>query len=87
MNNRSFLLLSLTAVVFVPAPAALAQTAAPSPVFTRPRLVKVAGQSQTATPAPSPQTNATRQTTDGVQQSPTRTPAAPPSTPSRHLRM
>ena len=84
MNKRSFLLLSLTAVVFVPAPAATAQTAAPSPVFTRPRLVKVAGQSQTATPtpAPSPQTNAPRQTTEGVQQSPTRTPAAAPSTPS-----
>ncbi|HEY0174111.1 MAG TPA: hypothetical protein VGB98_24045 [Pyrinomonadaceae bacterium] len=92
MNNRSFLLLSLTAVVFVPAPAALAQTAAPSPVFTRPRLAGVARQSQTATPtptpAPTPQTNATRppaqQTTDGVQQSPTRTPAAQPSTPSTY---
>ncbi|MET0624429.1 MAG: hypothetical protein ABW250_15720 [Pyrinomonadaceae bacterium] len=86
MNKRSFLLLSLTAVVFVPAPKAFAQTAEPSPVFTRPRLVKVAGQSQTATPtpAPSPQTNAPRQTTGGAQQSPTRTPAVSPSTPSTY---
>src|SRR5215213_3790701 len=38
MNNRSFLLLSLTAVVFAPALGARAQEAAPSPVFTRPRV-------------------------------------------------
>ncbi|HEX8282141.1 MAG TPA: hypothetical protein VF588_02250 [Pyrinomonadaceae bacterium] len=62
MNKNSFLLLSLTAVVFAPAPKASAQTAEPSPVFTRPRVVSVtARQSQTATPtptAPAPRPNA-----------------------------
>jgi hypothetical protein len=43
MNNRSFLLLSLTAVVFAPALDLRAQETAP-PVFTRPRVVTVAQQ-------------------------------------------
>jgi hypothetical protein len=85
MNKRSFLLLSLTAVVFVPALDARAQTAEPSPVFTRPRVVNVSQQTQTATPTPAPtaQTSAPRQsapqTVNGSQPAPTQTPAAPPS--------
>src|SRR5688500_13923956 len=71
MNKRSFLLLSLTAVVFAPALEARAQTAAPSPVFTRPRVVNVSQQTPTATPttpAPTPQA--------------TRTPAPRPPAPA-----
>ena len=85
MNNRSLLLMSLTAVVFAPALAARAQTAEPSPVFTRPRVVNVSQQTQTATPTPasSPQTAAPRQsapqTVNGSQPAPTQTPAASPS--------
>ena len=59
MNNRSFLLLSLTAVVFAPALHARAQQAEPSPAFTRPRVVNAAQQASpqatpvvTQTPAP-----------------------------------
>jgi hypothetical protein len=59
MNNRSFLLLSLTAAVFAPALDARAQQAEPSPAFTRPRVVNVSQQSSpqaapvaTQTPAP-----------------------------------
>ncbi len=83
MNNRSFLLLSLTAVVFAPALDARAQTAEPSPVFTRPRVVSVARQTPTPTPAPTPQASAPRlsppQTSDGGQQGSTQTPSATPS--------
>jgi hypothetical protein len=52
MNNRSFRLLSLTAVVFASAPVLHAQQSAP-PV-TRPRVVNVAQQQQTATQTPTP---------------------------------
>ncbi|HWS89400.1 MAG TPA: hypothetical protein VN282_20670 [Pyrinomonadaceae bacterium] len=59
MNNRSFLLLSLTAAVFAPAFDARAQQAEPSPAFTRPRVVSASRQSSpqaapvaTQTPAP-----------------------------------
>ncbi|HEX8353128.1 MAG TPA: hypothetical protein VF611_09530 [Pyrinomonadaceae bacterium] len=84
MNNRSFLLMSLTAVVFAPALDARAQTAEPSPAFTRPRVVSVSQQNQTATPpaaapAPTPQTNAPRPAASpspAVPQGSTRTPAA-----------
>ncbi|HEX6183392.1 MAG TPA: hypothetical protein VFZ44_05725, partial [Pyrinomonadaceae bacterium] len=91
MNKRSFLLLSLTAVVFAPALDARAQTAEPSPVFTRPRVVNVSQQMASPTaPAPTPQTAAPRQSTPqtavGSPQGPTRTPApspyATPATPT-----
>jgi hypothetical protein len=59
MNNRSFLLLSLTAAVFAPALGARAQQAEPSPAFTRPRVVNASQQTApqaapvvTQTPAP-----------------------------------
>src|SRR5215211_2474632 len=59
MNNRSFLLLSLTAAVFAPALDARAQQVEPSPAFTRPRVVNAAQQPPaqatpvvTQTPAP-----------------------------------
>ncbi|MCA1621295.1 MAG: hypothetical protein LC795_18720 [Acidobacteria bacterium] len=87
MNNRSFLLLSLTAVVFVPAHAAFAQTAVPSPVFTRPRVVNVAQQGQTATPTtpaatPSPQTGATPAPRTAAPQTPaTQTPVTQTTAP------
>ena len=51
MKNRSFLLLSLTALVF--APGMRAQSPAPSPVFTRPRLVSAAQQPTQPTPSAS----------------------------------
>ena len=66
MNNRSFLLMSLTAVVFAPALDAHAQQATPSPAFTRPRVVSASQQSTppTATPAvtqtPAPRPTPTR---------------------------
>ena len=81
MNNRSFLLLSLTAAVFVPALGAHAQQAEPSPSFTRPRVVNAAQQtaapavSQTPAPARVPQ-----QPVSNVQQSPT--PAQSPAQPA-----
>jgi hypothetical protein len=74
MKNRSCLLLSLTALVFAAAPCALAQEPT-APVFTRPRVVNSAQQSQSATPAPNAtQTPATpqrttAQTPSSVQQS------------------
>jgi hypothetical protein len=74
MNNRSFLLLSLTAAVFAPTLDARAQTAAPSPAFTRPRVVSVSQQTQTPAPPTAAPTPAV------VPQSPGGTPAAPPST-------
>ena len=63
MNNRSFLLMSLTAVVFAPVLDARAQQATPSPAFTRPRVVSASQQStpQATTPAV-PQTPAPRPT-------------------------
>jgi hypothetical protein len=92
MNNRSFLILSLTAVVFAPAldsraqqHDSRAQQAAP-PVFTRPRVVSAAQQTQTTTPvavAPSAtQTPAVRQSAPqpaGGQQGATTTPPASPN--------
>src|SRR3712207_5828765 len=67
MNNRSSLLLSLTAVVFASASSARAQETS-APTFTRPRVVNTAQQSPTATtPA---QTTA----------QPQRTPAQAPTT-------
>ncbi|MDT5157104.1 MAG: hypothetical protein QOC99_528 [Acidobacteriota bacterium] len=93
MNNRSFLLLSLTALVFAPAFEARAQETAP-PVFTRPRVVSVAQQPRptpppvTVVPALQQATPATRQATpqpSGVHQGSVRpqgstsTPAASPS--------
>jgi hypothetical protein len=73
MNNRSFLLLSLTAAVFAPALGARAQQAESSPVYTRPRVVNASRQQTspvTQTPAPRPSTTPTPQ------------PAAPYSTPA-----
>ncbi|HKG15681.1 MAG TPA: hypothetical protein VKB12_20340 [Pyrinomonadaceae bacterium] len=77
MNNRSSLLLSLTAVVFASASSARAQENT-APTFTRPRVVSAAQQSQpTTTPAPnaaqtpaSPQRTPAQQTTTGTQPSP-----------------
>ncbi|HVF67389.1 MAG TPA: hypothetical protein VM914_06990, partial [Pyrinomonadaceae bacterium] len=58
MNNRSSLLLSLTAVVFASASSARAQENT-APAFTRPRTVSAAQQSQPATtPAQTPTTGA-----------------------------
>ena len=60
MNNRSFLFLSLTVVVFASAPSALAQGEPTANAYTRPRVVNAAQQSRstaqtptvTQTPAP-----------------------------------
>ena len=89
MNNRSFLLLSLTAAVFVPASAARAQTAEPSPAFTRPRVVSAAQQTTqtppvvTQTPAPVrvPQQQTTGTTPQGATPAPNVTPATPTAAP------
>src|SRR2546423_971610 len=84
MNNRSFLLLSLTALVLAHSPGVRAQTPAPSPVFTRPRVVSAAPQptpSASVTPAQS-QNAAPRQGTQpspAARQNVTATPAASPS--------
>jgi hypothetical protein len=82
MNNRSFLLLSLTAAVFAPASVSRAQQAEPSPAFTRPRVVNAAQQSTpranpvaTQTPAP---VRVPQQPAGTSQQS---TTSAPSSTP------
>ncbi len=78
MNNRSFLLLSLTAAVFAPALDARAQQAEPSPVFTRPRVVSASQQSApvaTQTPAP---VRVPQQPVGDVQQGPTPGPSASP---------
>jgi hypothetical protein len=89
MNNRSFLLLSLTAAVFAPALDARAQQAEPSPAFTRPRVVSASQQSTpqaapvvTQTPAP---VRVPQQPSGTVQQGTTpATPVSPvpSSTPS-----
>ena len=90
MNNRSFLLLSLTAVVFAPALDARAQQAAPSPAFTRPRVVNASQQSaaqtapaatQTPAPRPSPPPQSTNVSQQGTTPAPTASPA-PNSTPA-----
>src|SRR3954468_19713987 len=73
MNNRSFLFLSLTVVVFASAPSVLAQEEPTANVYTRPRVVNASQQTQPATHAP-----ATTQTPA----SPQRTPAQMPSSPS-----
>ncbi|HEX8292102.1 MAG TPA: hypothetical protein VF570_10125, partial [Pyrinomonadaceae bacterium] len=89
MNNRSFLLLSLTAAVFAPALDARAQQAAPSPAFTRPRVVNASQQAAAqAAPAAPTQTPAPARPTQtppaagqqGTTPAPTATPA-PYSTP------
>lgn len=76
MNNRSSLLLSLTAVVFASASSALAQENT-APTFTRPRVVNAAQQSQPATThaqtTASPQRTPAQQTTTVTQPS---TPAS-----------
>src|ERR1044071_6416813 len=86
MNNRSFLLLSLTAAVFAPALDARAQQAEPSPAFTRPRVVSASQQSSpqaapvaTQTPAPvrvPQQPVGTGQSQQGTTAAPSTTPAA-----------
>jgi hypothetical protein len=90
MNNRSFLFLSLTVVVFTSALTARAQESAPSPVFTRPRVVNVAQQQQqsqpvaqvNAAPATTTQTPAPRQSPPQPvhvnQQGTTQTPSVSP---------
>ncbi|HWW74496.1 MAG TPA: hypothetical protein VNZ44_03820, partial [Pyrinomonadaceae bacterium] len=79
MNNRSFLLLSLTAAVFAPASSARAQDSS-APTFTRPRVVNVARQQPTPAASPAPtQTPAQR---PAVAQ-PTQTPARPAATPAQ----
>lgn len=92
MNNRSFLLLSLTALVFVPAADARAQQAGPSPAFTRPRVVNASQQStpqatpvvtQTPAPAASPAPYSTPATQTTVPQYlPPAVPLQPAHTPS-----
>ncbi|HVF41364.1 MAG TPA: hypothetical protein VM936_00035, partial [Pyrinomonadaceae bacterium] len=67
MNNRSSLLLSLTAVVFASASSARAQENT-APAFTRPRTVSAAQQSQSATTPAPPQRTPAQQTTTGAQQ-------------------
>src|SRR5947209_3427324 len=81
MNNRSYLFLSLTALVFASAPGVRAQTPAPSQVYTRPRVVSVAQQPQ-PTPSAQSQNAAPRQGTQpapAARQNTTATPAASPS--------
>ncbi|MDT5269021.1 MAG: hypothetical protein QOH49_1207 [Acidobacteriota bacterium] len=87
MNNRSFLLLSLTAAVFAPVLDARAQQAAPSPAFTRPRVVNASQQTAaqaapvvTQTPAPARSTQP--QPTGASQQGATPAPYSTPSTPT-----
>jgi hypothetical protein len=83
MNNRSFLLLSLTAAVFAPTLTARAQETN-APVFTRPRVVNVARQqpqpSPVASPAPT-QTPAPRT----VNAQPVAAPARPVATPAQSV--
>jgi hypothetical protein len=89
MNNRSFLLLCLTAAVFAPVLDARAQQAAPSPTFTRPRVVNASQQTSaqaapvvTQTPAPTraPQTPPSSASQQVTSPAPTASPA-PSSTP------
>ncbi|PYS85125.1 MAG: hypothetical protein DMF67_02395 [Acidobacteria bacterium] len=75
MNNRSFLFLSLTAVVFASALGASAQTQTPSNVYTRPRLVGVAHPSSKGV-APAAQAPAPRP-------APTQTPVPANPSPQR----
>ena len=83
MNKRSFLLLSLTAAVFVPALDARAQQAEPSPAFTRPRVVSASQQTTpqatpvaTQTPAP---VRVPQQPAGTTQQGTTQTPTVSPA--------
>jgi hypothetical protein len=74
MNDRSSLLLILTALVFAAAPCARAQEPT-AQVFTRPRVVNAPQQAQTtptpaATQTPSTQQRTTTPQTTGAQQSP-----------------
>ncbi|MFL6256765.1 MAG: hypothetical protein ACJ74T_17300 [Pyrinomonadaceae bacterium] len=86
MNNRSFLLLSLTAAVFAPVLDARAQQAAPSPAFTRPRVVNASQQStaqaapavtQTPAPARPPQTQPSSASQQTASPAPSSTPTMP----------
>jgi hypothetical protein len=85
MKNRSYLLLSLTALVFAPSPGVHAQESAPTPVaYTRPRVVSLARQSPTPAPAAAQQTGqpqpSTQQPADaGRQQGAPQTPAPTPA--------
>ncbi|MET0647254.1 MAG: hypothetical protein ABW208_11580, partial [Pyrinomonadaceae bacterium] len=92
MNNRSFLLMSLTALVFAPALDARAQQASPSPVFTRPRVVSASQQStpqatpaavtQTPAPARSPQTQPPAAGQQGTTPAPSPAPNSTPGVPT-----
>ncbi|MBV8858582.1 MAG: hypothetical protein JOZ02_16735 [Acidobacteria bacterium] len=79
MNNRSFLLLSLTAVVFAPALVSRAQQADPSPAFTRPRVVNTAQQSSAPAPVRVPQ-QPVGTTQQGAPPAPSASPAPNPTT-------
>src|SRR5437763_1492296 len=82
MNNRSYLLLSLTALLVASAPGVRAQTSSPSPVFTRPRVVSAAQQQPTPSAPAQSQNTAPRQ---GTQPAPAARPSpyAQPSTPAQ----
>src|SRR5205085_9944737 len=95
MNNRSYLLLSLTALLFASAPGVRAQTSSPSPVFTRPRVVSAAQQQPTPSAPAQSQNTAPRlgtQPAPAARLSPFAPPStlshqamiAPPSTPASH---
>jgi hypothetical protein len=74
MNNRSLLFLSLTVVVFASAPIVRAQGEPTANVYTRPRVVNAAQQSQSTTTTPAP--NAT-QTLSTPQRTPAQTQPSP----------
>src|SRR5438045_2940684 len=86
MNNRSFLFLNLTAMVFASALGVRAQTSTPSTVYTRPRTVSAAQQQPQGaspgaqTPAPRPSATPDSATaTPARQVTPTANPNAAPS--------
>src|SRR2546423_9207171 len=78
MNNRSFLLLSLTALVFAHSPGVRAQAPAPSPVFPRPRVVSAAPQ-----PTPSARQNTTATPAASPSSAAQPSPSVQPSTPAQ----
>ncbi len=85
MNNRSFLLLSLTVAVFAPALDARAQQAEPSPSFTRPRIVNATRQTPTpaapvVTQTPAPVRVSPQQPVGNGQQTVSPVPASTPAT-------
>jgi hypothetical protein len=94
MNNRSFLLLSLTAAVIAPALDARAQQAQPSPAFTRPRVVNASQQAAaqsapavTQTPAPVrvPQQQPAAPSRQGTTPAPNTTPATQTAAPQPYV--